>query len=76
MFAKISGEEQIDVLCANLKKSLMAAIANGDVIVIKEKYFHREVFRPEYGSAPVDLLYSGARFTIEIGEPAVRSCQR
>lgn len=65
-------EKEICQACRRLEQSLMAALKRGDAISFATKSFSKPLFDSDggYGMAPVDALYTGVRFTIEIGEPA------
>jgi hypothetical protein len=64
--------EEIEEFCDILKQSLLEARTRGTEIRFSRKDFHKENFAPEkdYGATPVDLVDTGVRLVVEIGEPA------
>lgn len=71
-------EEEVRKLCKDLENSLLAAVRRGDEVYFSTKLFSRPVFDADggYGACPVDAIYTGNRFIIEVGEPAKKRRQR
>lgn len=68
--------DDIEGFCDNLKKSLVEMRKNGAVVVLKMKSFVEEI--PVGESYPMEFVHQfiGARYTIEVGQPARESAAK
>ena len=60
--------EQVESFCDAMKAQLVEAVKRGSQVTLGYKTKWRELFMPEYGRSPVDLIHVGMVFKIEFKE--------